>query len=177
MNCRGIGPVSLPSRIVFRKFEGWGRFDNDEIIGFEDFNTFGPFLSNFHPDSVVHSFASSHTVFISFPRIFPSVFCLTGTCCVYLFSLSLSSLLIIDLSWHFSFPWSSPFFILLEINYYLPVKIKIRHYRTLYLNHQDHIVFIPLTVDTTGHLYDDFIRLGLPSRCLVSFVRVAPHRF
>ncbi len=34
------------------------------------------------------------------------------------FSLSLTQLLIIDLAWHFSFPWSSPFFILLEINFF-----------------------------------------------------------
>ena len=27
------------------------------------------------------------------------------------------------------------------------------------MNHPNPIVFIPLTVDTTGHLYDDFIRL------------------
>ena len=39
------------------------------------------------------------------------------------------------------------------------VRIKIRHYRNLYLNRPDPIVFIPLTVDTTGRLYDDFIRL------------------
>ena len=39
------------------------------------------------------------------------------------------------------------------------VRFKIRHYRNVYLNHPDPMVFIPLTVDTTGHLYDDFIRL------------------
>ena len=38
-------------------------------------------------------------------------------------------------------------------------RIKIRHYRNLYLNRPDPISFIPLTVDTTGRLYDDFIRL------------------
>ncbi len=38
-------------------------------------------------------------------------------------------------------------------------RIKIRHYRNIYLNHPDPIVFIPLTVDTTGLLYDEFIRL------------------
>ena len=38
-------------------------------------------------------------------------------------------------------------------------RIKIRHYRNVYLNHPDPISFIPLPVDTTGHLYDEFIRL------------------
>ena len=37
------------------------------------------------------------------------------------------------------------------------VRIKIRQYRNLYLNRPDPIVFIPLVVDTTGHLYDDFV--------------------
>jgi hypothetical protein len=39
------------------------------------------------------------------------------------------------------------------------VRIKIRHYRNVYLNHPDPIVFIPLSVDTTGRLYDNIIRL------------------
>ena len=38
-------------------------------------------------------------------------------------------------------------------------RIKIRHYQNVFLNHPDPIVFIPLAVDTTGRLYDDFIRL------------------
>ena len=38
-------------------------------------------------------------------------------------------------------------------------RIKIRHYQNVYLNHPDPITFTPLTVDTTGRLYDDFIRL------------------
>ena len=38
-------------------------------------------------------------------------------------------------------------------------RIKIRHYRNIYLNHTDPIAFIPLPVDTTGRLYDEFIRL------------------
>ena len=38
-------------------------------------------------------------------------------------------------------------------------RIKIRHYRNLYLNRPDPITFIPLAVDTTGRLYDEFIRL------------------
>ena len=39
------------------------------------------------------------------------------------------------------------------------VRIKIRHYRNLYLNHPDPVTFIPLAVDTTGRMYDEFIRL------------------
>ena len=38
-------------------------------------------------------------------------------------------------------------------------RIKIRHYRNLYLNHPDPIAFIPLAVDTTGRMYDEFICL------------------
>ena len=39
------------------------------------------------------------------------------------------------------------------------IRIKIRHYRNVYLNHPDPIVFVPLATDTTGRLYDEFIRL------------------
>ena len=39
------------------------------------------------------------------------------------------------------------------------VRIKIRYDRNLYLNHPDPITFIPVAVDTTGHLCDEFIRL------------------
>ena len=39
------------------------------------------------------------------------------------------------------------------------VRIKIRHNRNVYLNRPDPIVFIPLAVDTSGLLYDEFIRL------------------
>ena len=38
-------------------------------------------------------------------------------------------------------------------------RIQIRNYRNLYLNHPDPIAFIPLAVDTTGRMYDEFIRL------------------
>ena len=37
--------------------------------------------------------------------------------------------------------------------------IKIRHYRNIYLNRPDPIAFLPLVVDTSGRVYDDFIRL------------------
>ena len=37
--------------------------------------------------------------------------------------------------------------------------IQIRHYRNVYLNRPDPIAFIPLALDTTGRLYDEFIRL------------------
>ncbi len=39
------------------------------------------------------------------------------------------------------------------------VRIKISQYRNLYLNRPDPIGFIPLPVDTTGRMYDEFIRL------------------
>ncbi len=38
-------------------------------------------------------------------------------------------------------------------------RIKIGHYHNLYVNRPDPIVFLPMTVDTTGGLYDDFSRL------------------
>ena len=38
-------------------------------------------------------------------------------------------------------------------------RIKIRHYRNLYLNRPDPIVFLPLPVDTSDRIYDDFLRL------------------
>ena len=38
-------------------------------------------------------------------------------------------------------------------------RIKIRHYRSLHLNRPDPIAFLPLAVDTSGRLYDDFTRL------------------
>ena len=36
---------------------------------------------------------------------------------------------------------------------------KILHYRQLYLNHPEPIVFMPVPVDTSGRIYDDFLRL------------------
>jgi hypothetical protein len=39
------------------------------------------------------------------------------------------------------------------------VRIKIRHYRNIYLNRPDPIVFLSLAVDTSDRLYDDFICL------------------
>ena len=38
-------------------------------------------------------------------------------------------------------------------------RVKIRHYRNLDLNRPDPIVFLPLVVDTSGRMYDDFLRL------------------
>jgi hypothetical protein len=38
------------------------------------------------------------------------------------------------------------------------VRKKILHYRQLYLNRPDPIDFLPVEVDTTGRLYDDFSR-------------------
>ena len=39
------------------------------------------------------------------------------------------------------------------------VRIKIRYYRNVYLNHPDPIAFIPWAVEPTGRLYEEFIRL------------------
>jgi hypothetical protein len=36
---------------------------------------------------------------------------------------------------------------------------KILHYRKLYINCPDPTAFLPVTVDTTGRIYDDFSRL------------------
>ena len=36
---------------------------------------------------------------------------------------------------------------------------KIIHYRQLYIDRPDPITFIPVVVDTSGHIYDDFLRL------------------
>jgi hypothetical protein len=36
---------------------------------------------------------------------------------------------------------------------------KILHYRQLYINRPDPIVFLPVALDTTGRLYDDLSRL------------------
>jgi hypothetical protein len=38
-------------------------------------------------------------------------------------------------------------------------RTKIRHYRQLYINHPEPIAFMPVTVDTVGRIYEDFIRL------------------
>ena len=38
-------------------------------------------------------------------------------------------------------------------------RAKIHHYRQLYINRPEPIVFIPVTVDTSGRIYDDFSRL------------------
>ena len=82
------------------------------------------------------------------------------------------SLLLVFLSHHsFSvtlsfpkFPWVSSFFIRMKINTSVRVskemvRIKIRHYHNLYVNRPDPIAFLPGAGDTSGRLYDDFIRL------------------
>jgi hypothetical protein len=42
------------------------------------------------------------------------------------------------------------------------VRKKILHYHQLYINRPDPIDFLPVAVDTTGRLYDDFSRLLFP---------------
>ncbi len=37
--------------------------------------------------------------------------------------------------------------------------MKIRHYRQIYVDRTDPIVFLPITVDTSGRVYEDFPRL------------------
>jgi hypothetical protein len=68
---------------------------------------------------------------------------------------------------------SSPFFIQLQINTHSLVCLTpepdgviktvarktIRHYRQLYVDHPDPIAFMPVAVDTSGSIYDDFLRL------------------
>ena len=39
------------------------------------------------------------------------------------------------------------------------VRIKIRHYRQLYVDRPDPIVFLPVAVSTSGRVYDDVVRL------------------
>ena len=39
------------------------------------------------------------------------------------------------------------------------VRIKIRHYRYIFLNRPDPIAFLSLSVDTSDRLYDDFLYL------------------
>jgi hypothetical protein len=39
------------------------------------------------------------------------------------------------------------------------VRLKIRHYRQIYVDRSDPIVFLPITVNTSGHVYEDFSRL------------------
>jgi hypothetical protein len=57
------------------------------------------------------------------------------------------------------------FFILLKINLlsigalWTVAMAKIRHYRQLYINRPEPIAFMPVEVDTTGRIYEDFSRL------------------
>ena len=39
------------------------------------------------------------------------------------------------------------------------VRIKIRYYRQLYVDRPDPIVFLSVVLSTSGHVYDDFVRL------------------
>ncbi len=39
------------------------------------------------------------------------------------------------------------------------VRKKIIHYRQLYIDHPDPIAFMPVATDTSGRIYDDFLRL------------------
>jgi hypothetical protein len=41
------------------------------------------------------------------------------------------------------------------------VRKKILHYHQLHINRPEPIAFLPVSVDTTGHIYDDFSRLLL----------------
>jgi hypothetical protein len=41
------------------------------------------------------------------------------------------------------------------------IRAKIIHYRQVYLNRRHTIAFMPVTVDTWDHIYDDFIRLSV----------------
>ena len=36
---------------------------------------------------------------------------------------------------------------------------KIRHYRQLYADKPDPVIFLPVSVNTSGHIYEDFVRL------------------
>jgi hypothetical protein len=38
-------------------------------------------------------------------------------------------------------------------------RMKIRHYRQIYTDRSDPIVFLPITVNTSGRVYEDFTRL------------------
>jgi hypothetical protein len=39
------------------------------------------------------------------------------------------------------------------------VRMKIRHYRQIYADRPDPIVFLTITVSTSGRVYEDFVRL------------------
>jgi hypothetical protein len=38
-------------------------------------------------------------------------------------------------------------------------RLKIRHYRQIYTDRPDPIVFLPISVTTSGRVYEDFVRL------------------
>ena len=41
----------------------------------------------------------------------------------------------------------------------MDVPLKIRHYRQIYVDRPDPIVFLPISVNTSGRVYEDFTRL------------------
>ena len=45
------------------------------------------------------------------------------------------------------------------LNVQKSVRIKIRHYRQIYVDRPDPIVFLPVAVSTSGRVYEDFTRL------------------
>jgi hypothetical protein len=59
------------------------------------------------------------------------------------------------------------------------VRMKIRHYRQIYVDRPDHIVFLPIAVSTSGRVYEDFARLLFLGLILAkaSAMRVTIHPF
>ncbi len=71
--------------------------------------------NNYFSREFKRSQENSKNLFRIFTK-FQLQFCLSGIWWVSLFSLSLVSLLNIDFTWHFSFLWPSPVFIVMKIN-------------------------------------------------------------
>lgn len=70
--------------VCFANLKGVVGLITDEIIGYADFNTSGPFISVFHTSTSFHQFTSDHTVFSPFSRTFSSVFSLIDTWSVFI---------------------------------------------------------------------------------------------